>query len=109
MKKHNILNKILTAILLVTILTGMLTVAASAETLTADLTYLDRWMNLAIQVVYTDNGTGLPPEISFISPGGVEYKVGVSPDTDITAQYFDGHGPLRSQLGHGGKGLENSC
>lgn len=90
MKKHNILNKILTAILLVTILTGMLTVAASAETLTADLTYLDRWMNLAIQVVYTDNGTGLPPEISFISPGGVEYKVGVSPDTDITAQYFDG-------------------
>lgn len=90
MKKHNLLKKLLTAILLVTILTGMLVVSASAETITAELTYLDRWMNLAIQVVYTDNGTGLPPELSFLSPGGVEYKVGVSPETDITAQYFEG-------------------
>lgn len=90
MKKHNLLTKILTAILLVMILTGMLAVSASAETMTAELTYLDRWMNLAIQVVYTDNGSGLPPEISFISPAGVEYRVGVSPENEITAQYYEG-------------------
>jgi hypothetical protein len=90
MKKHLFLKKLLTAILLVTILTGALAVCASAETLTAELQYLDRWMNLAIQVVYTDNGTGLPPEISFISPGGVEYKVGVSAENEISAQYFQG-------------------
>lgn len=89
MKKHNYLIKILSAILLLSFLTGMLAITASADTRVAELTYLDDWMNLAIQVVYTDNGSGLPPEISFISPGGREYKAGVSSESEIQAEYFD--------------------
>lgn len=89
MKKNLIWTKILSLFVVAVSLLGILTLPVHAETITADLTYLQDRINLAVQVVYTDNGSGQVPEISFIGPDGHEYVAGVNPEEEITAQYYD--------------------
>ena len=59
-------SKIFYTIALITVLLAILLIIPSfAETAEAELIYLDETTNLKVTVEYTDNGTGLPPVISF--------------------------------------------
>ena len=84
---RSVMRKILAVALVLTMVCGM-GLMAHAMTVTKELVTLESDMNLAISVTYTDNGSGAEPELTFIAPGGKEYKKGM-PEDEMTFDQAD--------------------
>ena len=86
---RSVLCKILSLALVLALVVCGLGISAHAATVTKDLITLDSPMNLAIAVTFTDDGTGIAPELAFIGPGGEVYdSSNVDTDRSDNTLYF---------------------
>ena len=86
---RSVISKFLSLILVLALMVCGMGVTARAETLTAELLYLDSAMNLAIAVTYTDDGTGTVPQLAFVSPSGEVFQQGVTPEDKLIVDQVD--------------------
>ena len=73
---------------LVLMMVSALLIPVSAETMTGELMYLNETRNMSIVVEYTDDGTGIVPELGFISPSGEVLRYGETEEERLSAVYF---------------------
>jgi hypothetical protein len=87
--KCSAIRKLVSLLLVMTLVVCGMGLTARAQTLTADLITLESDMNLAISVTYTDDGTGTVPQLAFIGPNGQTYDASnVETDQSENTLYF---------------------